>query len=133
MKEIQIGKKKYKIQFGYKVVSKYGVVKKLMEIQGVFSDGDKDFADGIEAIMENTAELLLAGLQKHHSDTFGFDIETGDGKKEAKDKVYDLLDSYFESDDADPVSLIGDISEELEKNGFLSKMMTQVAELTADE
>lgn len=133
MKEIQIGKKKYKIQFGYKVVSKYGVVKKLMEIQGVFSDGDKDFADGIEAIMENTAELLLAGLQKHHSDTFGFDIETGDGKKEAKDKVYDLLDSYFESDDADPVSLIGDISEELEKNGFLSKIMTQVAELTADE
>lgn len=133
MKEIQIGKKKYKIQFGFKVVAKYGVVRKLLEIQEVFSDGDKDFIDGIEAIMGNTSELLLAGLQKHHSDTFGFDIDTGEGKKEATDKVYDLLDEYFSSDDANPIELISNISEELENNGFLSKMMTQVAELAADE
>ena len=130
MKEIKIGNKKFKLQFGYAVVAKGGIVKKLLQLQELFDAGEKDaestFADNLETMMGCLDELLLASLQKYHADEFGYSVRTGNGHDEALEKVDALLDKYLDSDDANPLELIGELSEELENNGFLHHILRQI-------
>jgi len=129
MKEIKIGNKKYKLQFGYAVVAKGGIVKKLIDLENVFSaSNEDDIGDNVEKIMGCLAELFLAALQKNHSDEFGYQVRSGNGHDEALEKVYDLLDKYFDSEDANPMALISDLSNELENNGFLHHLFRQMEE-----
>ena len=133
MKEIKIGKKKYKIQYGYKVVAKYDILKKVIRIESVLNgdSGEGDFMDQLSSVMDVMAELLLAGLQKNHSDDFGFDIIHGTGKDEAKDKVYDILDEYYsDCEDDNPLELFGELSEELQNSGFLALLLRQMEKLS---
>jgi len=123
MKEIKIGNKKYKLQFGYAVVAKGGIVKNLLEMQDMLDGTDGDMSNVIEKIMGTLDELLLAALQKYHSNEFGYSIRTGNGHDEALEKVDDLLDKYFEDENNDPMALIADLSEELENNGFLRQLL----------
>lgn len=131
MKEIKIGNKKYKLQFGYAVVAKGGIVKQLLEMQEMMDSDSSDMSGVIEKIMGTLDELLLAALQKHHSNEFGYSVRTGNGHDEALEKVDELLDKYFDDEENDPLSLIADLSEELENNGFLRQLlrgMDQTAE-----
>lgn len=123
MKEIKIGNKKYKLQYGYAVVAKGGIVKNLLEMQDMLDGTDGDMSNVIEKIMGTLDELLLAALQKYHSNEFGYSIRTGNGHDEALEKVDDLLDKYFEDENNDPMALIADLSEELENNGFLRQLL----------
>lgn len=123
MKEIKIGNKKYKLQYGYAVVAKGGIVKNLLEMQDMLDNSDGDMSGVIEKIMGTLDELLLAALQKHHSNEFGYSVRTGNGHDEALEKVDDLLDKYFEDENNDPLALIADLSEELENNGFLRQLL----------
>ena len=123
MKEIKIGNKKYKLQFGYAVVAKGGIVKQLLEMQEMMDSDSSDMSGVIEKIMGTLDELLLAALQKHHSNEFGYSVRTGNGHDEALEKVDDLLDKYFEDENNDPLALIADLSEELENNGFLRQLL----------
>lgn len=134
MKEIKIGGKKFKLAFGYAVVAKGGIVKKFMDMQSMFEEDTADMSEGIEKMMSTLDELLLAALQKYHSNEYGYEVRTGHGHDEALEKVDDLLDKYFDSEDADPLGLIGELSEELENNGFLHHLLRQVgAEQTENE
>jgi len=123
MKEIKVGSKKYKLQYGYAVVAKGGIVKNLLEMQDMLDNSDGDMSGVIEKIMGTLDELLLAALQKHHSNEFGYSVRTGNGHDEALEKVDDLLDKYFEDENNDPLALIADLSEELENNGFLRQLL----------
>lgn len=135
MKKIKIGKKTYNLEFGYAVVAKGGIVKKLIELQELFS-GDTDTTsmdDGVETMMGCLDELLLASLQKHHSNEFGYHVRSGNGHDEALEKVDGLLDEYFKGDDADPLALIEELSSELENNGFLKHLLRQMEKATEDQ
>jgi hypothetical protein len=85
----------------------------------------------VDKLATTTAELLLAGLQKYHSDEFGY--KNDEEKAERIDAMLDLFDDYEdESTEEKPQSastLFKDLQSELEKNGFLSTMM-KVAEET---
>jgi hypothetical protein len=85
----------------------------------------------VDKLATTTAELLLAGLQKYHSDEFGY--KNDEEKAERIDAMLDLFDDYEdESTEEKPQSastLFKDLQSELEKNGFLSTMM-RVAEET---
>lgn len=129
MKELKVGKKTYKLQFGYAVVAKGGIVKRLIKLEEMSEN--TDFSDSIEDMMGCLDELLLAALQKNHSDEFGYQVRTGNGHDEALDKVDKLLDTYLDSDDADPLGLINDLSDELADNGFLHHMLRKMEELNA--
>ena len=134
MKEIKIGNKKYKLQYGYAVVAKGGIVKKMLELQDMFDgSSDLDMSEGIERMMATLDELLLAALQKNHADEFGYSIRTGNGHDQALEKVDELLDKYLDSEDADPMWLIGELSEELENNGFLRHMLRAVTETETEQ
>lgn len=134
---MKIGNKKYKLQFGYAVVAKGGIVKKLVQLQNIFDASEENaeatFADNLETMMGCLDELLLAALQKNHSDEFGYSVRTGHGHDEALEKVDNLLDKYLESEDANPLQLIGDLSDELENNGFLHHILRQMNAVTEEE
>ena len=119
--------KEYKVRFTYRMICEGDLLDKVTAI-GDFSDMDAKGILGKLAI--TTAELLLAGLQKYHSDEFGYKDETD--KKALIDEILDMFDDYEdESTEENPQSaftLFTDLQGELEKNGFLSAMMRATTE-----
>jgi hypothetical protein len=129
--------KEYKVRFTYRMICEGDLLDKVSAV-GDFSELD---AKGIlSKLAITTAELLLAGLQKYHSDEFGYKDEND--RKALIDEVLDLFDDYEdESTEENPQSaytLFRDLQGELERNGFLSAMMTaaeetETAKETADQ
>ena len=85
------------------------------------SVGDADLAK----VLKDTAEFLLVGLQRYHSDEFGF--ETDQERKEALKKVYYLMDEMDEHDVSITETFLR-ISKDLESSHFLSEMMAMANE-----
>lgn len=129
MYKFHVGDKDYKVQFGYGVLYKSDLINKVVNV-GVDSNSP---AESIKNFIGLTAELLLAGLQKKHSDEFGYD--TDEERDEKILKVCDLIDDYEDESEVDEktgkkvhdgFTLFEDLRTELEKNGFLSKIMEEV-------
>ena len=139
MQEIKIGNKKYKLQYGYAVVAKGDVMKHAMSLQDVLDNSNSedaenpDFFEQMGEMMNALAEMLLGALQKFHSDEFGYQVRSGNGKDAALEKVYDLLDKYFDSEDSDVMGLYEVLLDELEKNGFLHHILREVEKQTETE
>lgn len=119
--------KEYKVRFTYRMICEGDLLDKVSAV-GDFSELD---AKGIlSKLAITTAELLLAGLQKYHSDEFGYKDEKD--RKALIDEVIDMFDDYEdESTEENPQSaftLFRDLQGELERNGFLSAMMTAATE-----
>ena len=121
--KIKLNGKEYTVKFGYAPVVKNKIIPRLvgMEQQG----------EGLEVIdnmLEFLPEFLLVGLQKFHADEFGFDFDDKEAKEKQLVKVYDLLDNYLDPENeegGDLQSLYNDLSAEMEKNSFLSKMLAK--------
>ena len=125
--KIKLNGKEYTVKFGYAPVVKNKIIPRLvgMEQQG----------EGLEVIdnmLEFLPEFLLVGLQKFHADEFGFDFDDKEAKEKQLVKVYDLLDDYLDPENeegGDLQSLYNDLSAEMEKNSFLSKMLAEEARI----
>lgn len=118
--KITFENKEYTIKFGYKATVKSGIIKKLAK-----AESDKDNEDGfesIEGILLILPELLVVGLQVHHSDEFGYNIDTNEGYDEKVDKAYDLLDKWFENKENSLIDIFNDIENELLNDSFLSSL-----------
>lgn len=124
----KVNGKEYKVRFTYKTICKGDVLDKFSAALKVEDMGVKDMLNHIVTV---TAETLLAGLQKYHSNEFGYDPDKPEQKQKLIDDIFDLFDDYEdESTEEHPQSaatLFVDLKEELEKNGFLSAM-SQTAE-----
>ena len=129
MLKIKLGDTELEIKFGYEVVARTGILKKLVELGN--KSEDESNLDDIDKIMNILPELILAGVQKTNKSRFGYDYKTGAGKEQKLDIIYDLLDEYFEQDDADFMELFNQLQEELTEKGFLSKMFRE--EQTAEQ
>ena len=131
MMELTLAGKPYQIKFAYTPVVKSGILKKLASM----TNGDEAGAglDSIDKIMNILPELILVGLQKNHKKDFGYVYDTNAGKAEKLSKVYDALDDYFESDDADFMELFKSLQDELLENSFLSKMFREAQEEVKNE
>ena len=119
--------KEYKVRFTYRMICEGDLLDNVSAV-GDFSELD---AKGvISKLAITTAELLLAGLQKYHSDEFGY--KDDNDRKALIDEVLDMFDDYEdESTEEHPQSaftLFRDLQGELERNGFLSAMMTAATE-----
>ena len=121
--------KEYKVRFTYRMICEGDLLDKVSAI-GDFTDMDAKGIIGKLAV--TTAELLLAGLQKYHSDEFGYKNE--EDRKALIDEILDMFDDYEdESTNEHPQSaftLFTDLQGELEKNGFLSAMMSASEQMT---
>lgn len=130
MTKIKFGEKEYKIQFGYIATAKSGIISKLIKTESAL-DGDH-VEESIGDFLLLIPELALVGLQKFHRDEFGYNYDTGEGREEALEKAGDLVDSYFDGEDADIKKLMADLKGELMDNSFLSKMFQEEQENQAE-
>ena len=115
-----VNDKEYTIKFGYKATVKSGIIKKLAQ-----AESDKENEDGfesVEGILLILPELLVVGLQVHHSDEFGYNIDTNEGYDEKVDKAFDLLDTWFDNKENSLINLYNDIENELLNDSFLSSL-----------
>ena len=122
--KITLGGKEYTIKFGYKAVVESKIIQKLVTLE----TGNTTELEAIDKILGFLPEFLLVGLQKFHGDEFGFDFDDKEAKEKQLAKMYDLLDDYLDPENeegGDIMSLYNDLSAELEKNSFLSKLLEQ--------
>ena len=90
---------------------------------------------GVRAAYVPLLEFLLVGLQKYHSDEFGYkdDKEKAQRLEEMLDLFDDYEDESTEEHEQSAATLFTDLQEELQKNGFLSAMMTAVEQTAKAE
>lgn len=124
--------KEYKVRFTYRTVCEDDILDKISDatdFEGLNVGGM------IAKVSKATAELLLVGLQKYHSDEFGYK----DDKEKAQriEEMLDLFDDYedesTEEHEQSAATLFSDLQEELQKNGFLSAMMSAIEQTAKAE
>jgi hypothetical protein len=118
--KITVNGKEYTIKFGYKATIKSKILGKLALLDHIGED-----MESINKALETYSEIVLVGLQKFHSDEFGYDLDTDEGKTEKLDKAYDFIENYLESEEGDIRTLYAGLEQELINNSFLSKMFQQ--------
>lgn len=125
MLKIKVKDTEYKIKFGYKAIAKGNILKDIVALQKKFSDqGEEDNTEKyiamIDEVLDITSRLLLAGLQKYHSDVFGYDPDDEKSVKNAKDIIENFIDDYIDEDDSmELMELFTALQDELMDNGFL--------------
>ena len=119
--------KEYKVRFTYRTVCEGDILDKISDATDFEGLGIRGM---IERISKATAELLLVGLQKYHSKEFGYN--TDEEKAQRIEEMLDLFDDYEDEStdehEQSAATLFTDLQGELQKNGFLSAMMTAVEE-----
>lgn len=120
MKTIKFGNRELNIKYGYKATLRVSLLKKIIQMSDIGAD-----MESVERLLDFLPEMLLAGLQKFHADEFGYDPDNEAQKAEKMDKVYDLLDDYFDSEDGDMQTLFATLQKEMLDNGFLSKVVNR--------
>ena len=112
------------VKYGYEATLKTKLLSRL-------ASREKEKEEGMEAtenLLLFLPEFLLVGLQKFHSDEYGFDYETEKGKQEQLEKMFSLIDDYFDqNDNEDAITLYNSLSEEMMKNGFLKSQFQKEA------
>lgn len=115
--------KEYKVRFTYRAVCEDNILDKISDATNFEGLG---ITGMIRRVSKATAELLLVGLQKYHSKEFGY--STDEERDQRIEEMLDWFDDYEdESTEYEPKSaatLFSDLQKELQKNGFLSAMMT---------
>ena len=118
--KITVNEKEYTIKFGYKATVKSGIIKKLAQ-----AESNKDNEDGfesVEGVLLVLPELLVVGLQVHHSDEFGYNLDSNEGYSEQVDKAFDLIDKWLENKENSFIDLYNGIENELLNDSFLSSL-----------
>lgn len=126
MLKIKVKDAEYKIKFGYKAIAKSNVLKDIVALQKRFSDqtdgedNTEKYIEMIDEVLDITSRLLLAGLQKYHSDVFGYDPDDPKSVKNVKDIIENFIDDYIDEDDSmELMELFTALQDELMNNGFL--------------
>lgn len=129
MYEFKVNDNIYNVRFGYGVLCKSDLLDRVMNANGTGTEKEEP-SDTVKRVIGLTAELLLEGLQKKHKKEFGY--SNSQEREEKLAAVYDLLDDYEDENTdedgnhvKDGFTLFGDLQEELVKNGFLSRLMSE--------
>ena len=124
--------KEYKVRFTYRMICDGDL---LDRVQAATDFTDLNAKGIISQLAKTTAELLLAGLQKYHKDEFGYKDEKD--KEAMIDEMLDLFDDYedesTEEHQQSAFTLFQDLQGELERNGFLSAMMSASEQMSQME
>lgn len=119
--KLNIGDKELSIKFGYKPTLKSRVISSVVKMSNIAGkDGDIDM-EKVEDLLLFLPELLLVGLQVHHPE-YRYDYDTGAGKEEQLEMVFNLVERYLEQDDADFMKLFNDLQGALLEDSFLASL-----------
>lgn len=128
MLTLKIGDSELKVKYGYEATLKTKLLSRLSKKEGARENSDSGM-DSAEDMLLFLPDFLLVGLQKFHSDEFGFDYETGKGKEEQIEKMFGLIDDYLDSNETeDAITLYNALTEEMLRNGFLKSQFRKEME-----
>ena len=124
MYKLKIKEKEYDIKFGYKPTLKANLISRMVQAGNHVSqvEQEADTLLQVEEMLLLIPEIILVGLQKNHKEEFGYDCDTEEGKTAALDKVFEMMDEYFESEEADILQMYNDLQKEMLSEGFLKSM-----------
>lgn len=125
--KLKIGEKELNVKFGYEATLKTRLLSRMAKMAVEMQNAEDDL-EKIEDMLLFIPEALVIGLQKEHSDEFGFNLDTKEGYEEKKNKVFELVSELVDSGEVDCFDLYTDIEQELTKNGFLKKMFKKEVE-----
>lgn len=118
MLTLKIGDKELKVKYGYEATLKARLLSKMAKKEAA-KNGESN-TETTEDMLLFLPEFLLIGLQKFHVDEYGFNWETGEGKEKQIDKMFSLIEDYFDNnEDADAITLYNELTKEMLNNGFL--------------
>lgn len=120
--KIKIGKKEYRIKYGYKATLKERIISRTVQLDGIADDDGNINLEKIEDLMLFIPEMFLVGLQVNHKE-FVYDYDTKDGKKAQLEKVYSIIEEYLSEDGNSPIALFNQLQEALKEDSFLSQML----------
>lgn len=130
MLTLKIGEKELDVKYGYEATLKT----KLLSRMAKRESGGTESMESVEELLLFLPEFLLVGLQKFHSDDYGFDYESGKGKDEQIVKMFSLIEDYIdENDEEDAITLYNELTEEMMKNGFLKSMYQKELSKAAEQ
>lgn len=128
MLKIKVNDKEYTIKFGYEPTLKSRLLSRVAKMTVNMKQDAEENLEQIENMLLFVPEMVLIGLQKFHSDEFGYNLDTNDGYEEAKNKVFSLVGDYVDTGDVDITDFFTELEEELTSNGFLKKMFEKEVE-----
>lgn len=111
----KFGEKELKIKFGYKATLKSRIITRMIKAETVKDDNMKK----VEDLLLLIPEIILVGLQKFHKDEFGYNYDTNEGKENALDKVFDMMDEYLDADENSILELYNELNGEMLQESFL--------------
>ena len=128
MKKITVNGTEYKLKFGYYSVCASGIMEDVLSTAGEMGNIDENDGKAVYAaigkLMPLIGRVVLAGMQRYHSEEYGVDYEDEHDVKFKLKKVYALLDDYFDPEEGEPeesaIELFWDFVNELRDSGFLS-------------
>lgn len=128
MLKIKVNDKEYTIKFGYEPTLKSRLLSRVAKMTVNMKQDAQENLEQIENMLLFVPEMVLIGLQKFHSDEFGYNLDTNDGYEEAKNKAFSLVGDYVDTGDVDITDFFTELEEELTSNGFLKKMFEREVE-----
>lgn len=128
MLKIKVNDKEYTIKFGYEPTLKSRLLSRVAKMTVNMKQDAEENLEQIENMLLFVPEMVLIGLQKFHSDEFGYNLDTNDGYEEAKNKAFSLVGDYVDTGDVDITDFFTELEEELTSNGFLKKMFEKEVE-----
>ncbi len=116
MMKLKIGEKELNVKFGFEATLKTRLLSRMAKMEKEKEGG----MESMEDMMLFLPDVLLIGLQKFHSDEYGFNYENREGKNEQLEKMFPLIEEYFDSnEEEDAITLYNGLTEEMLQNGFL--------------
>jgi hypothetical protein len=128
MLTIKVNDKEYTIKFGYEPTLKSRLLSRVAKMTVNMKQDAEENLEQIENMLLFVPEMVLVGLQKFHSDEFGYNLDTNDGYEEAKNKAFSLVGDYVDTGDVDVTDFFTELQEELTANGFLKKLFEKEVE-----
>ncbi len=116
MMTLKIGEKELNVKFGFEPTLKTRLLSRMAKVENL----KEDDMESVENMMLLLPDILLIGLQKFHSDEYGFNYETKEGMEEQLRKMFKLIEEYFDTNkEEDAITLYNSLTGEMLKNGFL--------------
>ncbi len=116
MMTLKVGEKELNVKFGFEATLKTRLLSRMAKMEKEKEGG----MESMEDMMLFLPDVLLIGLQKFHSDEYGFNYENGEGKNEQLEKMFPLIEEYFDfNEKEDAITLYNGLTEEMLQNGFL--------------
>ena len=127
MLNLKIGNREFQVKFGYEATLKSRLISRMAKMNASAQGAESNF-EKVEDMLLFIPDALLVGLQKFHSDEFGYNYSTGEDYEKQKEKVFALVAEHIDDDGVDCVDFFNQLQDEMLQNGFLSKMFQNEVE-----